>query len=290
MRKPILLAIALAGLLTPAAFAAHYSDLYVIPVVARTPGVNGTNWMSDVAIQNFQTSPLEVNLVFIAGGLGMTDNITNLPSTGESFTVPAGGSLIIGDVLEEMGETAIGALLVGGNQPFAVTSRAYSMTPDGDTIGQTVVPARDFLEQAIGDTDNSMATAYLPGLISNARFRTNLGFVAGTSNFAQPLDIEIRLRNAAGASIGTMRVPVAGGSFTHYQFSSKSVSTQSFDAGSAEVRILAGDGAVIPYASVIDNGTADAVFVLGTFPPNTAIPKRGAGSPFRELMLRMTGR
>jgi len=267
----------------------HYSDFYVIPIAGHTPGVNGTLWMSDVAIQNFQTTPLTVQLVFIQSGENRSDNV--LPILGGtmqgSVTVAPGGSTLIKDVLKNFlaQPSVTGAILIGADRPFAVTSRSYSMVPSGDTVGQTVPPARDFIDNTIGRTDLSMAVAYVPGLINNANFRSNLGFVAGNGSATSQMILEVSLRNAAGAMIGTpRRFLIGAGVFTHLQFSSRSIADSSFDIGSATFRIVEGSGAVVPYASVIDNRTADAVFVAGQFPANSTV----ANKDFSQSLFRTT--
>jgi len=62
-----------------------------------------------------------------------------------------------------------------------------------------------------------------------------------------------------------------------------SVANVNYDAGAAEIRITTGDGAVAPYASVIDNKTNDAIFIPSVFPPSTPFSAT-AGSTFRTLV------
>ncbi|HEX8152524.1 MAG TPA: hypothetical protein VF698_05335, partial [Thermoanaerobaculia bacterium] len=249
---------------------------------AHTPGVNGTMWMSDVAIQNFQQSALTIELVLVESGFANTNNVFPLTSA----TIPANGSVLLKDVLNAYrGTTAItGAILIGADRPFAVTSRTYSMAPSGDTVGQTVMPARDFIENTTRPTNLTTAVAYIPGLINNSRFRTNLGFVAGNASSTDALALTITLRDAAGAMVGNQRfIAIPAGGFVHTQFSA---SDRTFDIGSAEFRISQGSGAVVPYASVIDNVTADAVFVPGVFPASPAPAGNGGAmmpSVFRDL-------
>lgn len=290
MRKLAITAALFALLLAPQAFANHYADFYVIPVAIDAPGANGTQWMSDVAIYNFGTTPLTVEMLFIQSGQGDPNNTTDVTPTSLPIPIPGRGSVILKDVLDLIpGDTNIGAILIGANAPFAVTSRAYSLSPTGDTVGQTVLPARDFLENAVGDVNNAGAVAYIPGLIANSRFRTNLGFVAATTNDnAAGMTVEVTIRDSSGGSVGSRLFTIPGGNFTHVQFPSTAITgtvlpNSSFDAGSADFRIVAGDGAVVPYVSVIDNVTADAVFVSGQFPPNAAFAKSGVPSAFREL-------
>lgn len=283
--------------MSTAAVASHYSDLYVIPVVSHTPGQNGTNWMSDVAVQNFAAVPLNVQLIFIASGEGRLDNVVPVLTNtiNGSVTVPPNGSVLLKDVLGNMPgmDSAIGSLIVGGDRPFAVTSRAYSMTPDGNTIGQTVPASANFLNVTEGTINLSTAVAYVPGLIQNDRFRTNLGLVvANATGFDSVLNVSIAVRNAAGTVVGTRQVTVGPGAVTHIQFPVRSLmgaGTATFDIGSAEFRITQGSGSVVPYASVIDNQTADAVFITGKFPDNSSMAMSQGlflPSPFRDLLQR----
>jgi hypothetical protein len=273
MRKLRTFIIAAAVLLCcTAAYADHYSDLYVVPIAGHTRGQNGTNWMSDVAIQNFQNAPLTVQFVVIESGAS-TDNVYPLTTeeNSGSVIVPVGGSVLLTDVLNghRGAASTTGALLIGGNHPFALTSRTYSQSPAGNTVGQTVPGAADFLDNTIEPIDLSTATAYLPGLVQNASYRTNLGFVAANgSGSSEGMTLSITLRGASGATLGTRSVSVAPGEVVQMQFSARTIAEESFDIGSAELRITSGTGSVVPYASVIDNQTADAAFISGAFPQN----------------------
>lgn len=290
MRTRLVTAVALL-LVCSAAYANHYSDFYVIPVAAHTNGVNGTRWMTDIAIQNFQSTPLAVELALIESGEGSTDNVFPI---GDSVTVPANGSVMLSDVLNgHRGLAGVaGAILIGSDRPFAVTSRTFSMTPDGNTIGQTVPPVRDFIDNTFGSTDLANAVAYVPGIVDNAKFRSNLGAVLGNGSLSSDLVVTVTLRGANGAVAGTRTITVAPGNFTHLQFNARSVlGSAPMDIGSAEFRITSGSGAVVPYASVIDNATADAVFISGVFPSNDTGPSSASASSdsiFRRLLGRVT--
>lgn len=294
MYKTKLLTLLIGAILTMPLAAQNSSDLYILPVASHTPGLSGTTWMSDVAIQNPQTTPLTVQLLLIESGEGNPDNVFPVTTTNTTgaVTIPAGGSVLLKDVLNGYRgmANAAGSLIVGGDKAFAVTSRSYSMTPAGNTIGQTVPPAANFIDNTVGVTNNQTAVAYLPGLINNVQFRTNIGFVAGNaSNSGQPMIVQIVVRNASGSAIGTRAFSIPGGAFTHVQFNITSIAPVTLDIASATVSIIQGNGAVVPYASVIDNGSADAVFVLGQFPANApAAGKTAVSSVFRDLFIRMT--
>lgn len=283
MRRILSLAALAVTLLAPAAMANHLADFYVIPVASHTPGLGNTMWMSDIAIRNVSaTSDLTAQFVFIESGeanssdINNTDNIFPLASDtipGGSVTVPPNGTVLLKDVLKNYRNmpASVGAILVGGDRPFAVTSRSYVTREDGGTVGQTVPPVRDFLENVLGGTTNNAMLAYLPGLINNLNYRTNIGFVAGNSGSSGGnLVVLVTLRDSSGAMIGSPRpFFLRPGTFTHIQFPSSVVANKAYDLASAEIQIAQGNGVVVPYASVVDNKSADATFITAMFPNNT---------------------
>jgi len=272
----------LAALIVAPLHADPYSSLYVIPVVGHTPGANGTNWVSDLAIQNFQSTPISVSMILVQSGEGSFDNTS---AAGSSVTVPAGGSVLLHDVLSSFPNTT-GALLVGADAPFAVISRAFNTA---NRVGTGVPPVSDFLESAPGVTNNSTAAAYVPGLIANAGFRSNLGFVAATANGAAPMAVQLTIRGADGSTLGsrTFIVP-GGGALEQVQMGTNVLTSSTFDIASAEFRITSGSGSVVPFASIVDNITADSVFVVGMFPPNTLSAKTALPSAFAQAFERLT--
>jgi len=282
------LALAVTLLFSPALLlASENADLYVIPVAGHLTGTGGSNWASDIAIQNFQSTPLTVQLIVIESGEGMPDNVSALDSqVGSSVTVPANGTRILRDALNGhrgLPQT-IGAVIVGADRPFAISSRSYSTAASGATESESVMPVRDFIDNSLGDTNLAVATAYVPGLTANSRYRTNLGFVAGSGS-PSGLTLEVTLRGADGTLLGTRMFTIPGAAFEHVQFSSTSMTNQTFDEASATYRIVSGDGAVIPYASVVDNLSAAGFYISGQFPANAPFAN---SSVFRSLFKRIT--
>jgi hypothetical protein len=55
-----------------------------------------------------------------------------------------------------------------------------------------------------------------------------------------------------------------------------------FDIGSADFRITEGEGVVVPYASVIDNTTREATYLMGVF-PETGAPQSLRSNIFQSL-------
>lgn len=290
MRRLTILTLLLACLAVPAAYAQSvFSDTYVIPVAAHTPGAFGTTWMTDVVINNFHTTPLNVQFIVIESGENNSDNIFPLVSTAVngSVTVQPNSTVLLHDVLAGYnGRTSTtGALILGGDQTFAATSRTYANTATGVmTGGQTVPAVSQFFENATGRSDNTFV-AVLPGITNNGTARTNIGFVAGSGSAAgATMAVEVTIRNAAGQSLGTKLISIPAGNFTHTQFSVSSITNTPFDLGTAEIRIVQGLGTVVPYASVVDNATSAATYVMGSFPASTALGKGSIDSNiFRSL-------
>lgn len=285
MRKPLL--ILLIALFAPiAAHANHYADTYVIPVVGHVQGANGTMWMSDLAIRNFSNAPLTVEFVVIESGGDTADNVYPLSGTtvDDTVTVPANSTVQLRDIMAgHRGMTnPIGALVVGANAPFAITSRAYS---NRAPLGQTVLPARDFLDNSFGTADNT-GFAYIPGVVNNAEARTNVGFVAGSGGSSAQMVVEVTVRNGAGGVGGTRNFVIPAGSFAHMQVPLSSIAPGTFDIGSVDVRVAEGEGVVVPYASVIDNTTGEAAYIMGVTPPTGAQMLQRMPSLFRLLLER----
>jgi len=287
MRKPAILLLFVCTLAASAAHAATYSDTYVIPVVGHTIGANGTTWMSDLAIRNISNSSMDVQLVVVESGENTTDNVFPLVTDDlDGFvTVGPNSTVMLEDIMDGYRGrmNALGALIVGADRPFALTSRTYS---NRSPLGQTVPGTADFLDNSLGTIDNN-AVAYIPGVINNARARTNAGFVAGSGGSTSTnMTVEVSVRNAAGGIVGTRRITVAPGQFIHVQFNIRTISLAQFDVGTLEFRIVEGEGTVVPYASVVDNATGEAAYIMGQFPNSTPTTSAFRTNLFRSLMER----
>jgi hypothetical protein len=271
-----------------AAHANHYSDTYVIPVAGHAPGANGVTWMSDLSIRNISTEVLTVEMVFIETGDQNFDNIQPLISDNvdASVTLQANETVHLADILDGYRDrtNSLGAVILGGNRPFAVTSRAYSSL---SAVGETVPATGDFLENSLELADNT-GFAYIPGVAQNAAWRTNFGFVAGAGGSLSPMVVEATVRAAAGGVLGTRTFVIEAGNFAHHQINLRSIAPGNFDVGSIDVRVTAGEGSVVPYASLIDNNTGEAAYIMGTLPDTT--PSNGAiarPNVFRSLVKRI---
>jgi hypothetical protein len=265
MRKTVLF---LSLLLSISAYGNHYADTYVIPIAGHIQGANGSMWRTDVVIRNFRSSALEVDFIVIESGLDTSNNVQPLTSdtVNGTVTIPANDTVLIEDIMKGHGASTgmTGALIVGADFPFAISSRTYN---DTVALGQTVPATRDFFANSFGDADNA-AFAYIPGIVNNGVARTNVGFTAGAGGSAAPMTVEILIRNDTGAEVGSQQITIPAGRFMHIQVPVGPMlqAGSSLDLGSVDFRIVAGEGVVVPYASVIHNASSVATFMLGQFP------------------------
>ena len=162
---------------------------WIVPGSAHASGSGGTNWRTDLTLVNPGSGAANATIWFLPAG---ADNGT-LP-TPTTRTVPAGGQLVIPDILDTLfGRSGGGALVVESTETaLTVASRTYNKLPDRE-YGMALpgVPTT----QAIGPGE----TGHLVFLVKSSRYRTNVGF-AGTS--AQGGTVRVKLRDASGALIG----------------------------------------------------------------------------------------
>jgi hypothetical protein len=212
----------------------------IVPVVARTPGLGGTVWRSDVSIHN----PTNATMILELRLLGTTRSVTLFP----------GHTTTIEDVMTFMGAgNGTGALEIvkpaGGAGPI-VSSRTYTPRAGSTgTFGQ-FVPARD--------TTAFTADAVITGLRSDAAFRTNVGFVSSSS---APISITVTLIDGGGVERG--RTTVTVGPKGQVQMPLSALFTVSV-SGRFSLRAHTDAGPVmLMYGSVIDNSSGDPIFSEG---------------------------
>lgn len=231
--------------MTSAASAAEYSDLYIIPVAGHTTGAFGTSWRSDVVLHNIQSAPITVEIALIESGRAPSA----APVAVSDLHLMPGETRVLSDVAGDLERNVTGSLIVGADMPFAVTSRTWAERTAGRTLGQTVTPV-----PMSGTADAVNAMAVLPSLTTDAGQRSNIGVFVAASH--APLVAEVAMLSAAGAALGSQLIAVDEPGFIHRQFAAAPGAT-------AVIRILQGDGIAVPYASTIDNVSAEALFVSG---------------------------
>jgi len=210
-----------------------------IAAVAHAPGVNGTNFVSDVQIFNGGASTANVTAIFTPSGADGTTNFAAM-----KLEIAPQQVVALNDVVTAVMQAAgTGQLDFSGDvENLIVSSRTYNSTAAG-TFGQSIPSISP--DEAIGAGD--LATITL--LRRNIDFRSNIGFaeVAGRSGTAR-----FTFLDSAGNTVGTADYPVVP--FSHFQ------TALLMDAVRADVTMI-GNGRIAAYGSVVDNHSSDGMYI-----------------------------
>ena len=225
------------------------SSTLIVPVAASSPGAQGTRWKTDLTLAADDSGDVDDVRLHL---------VTSATDGSEPLEVALGLAQSSGVQLRDVVRTAmeqdpaVGALFITSSAPISAVSRTFNDDPSG-TYGQ-MVPALPLAAARAGT-----APAALIQLARTARFRTNLGFVNLTD---QALTLQAAASRADGSSLGTW--PVTLGPYGFLQQNDPLSWLTSDAVEDAFVVVTAADDAAryVTYASVVDNVSGDAVFVL----------------------------
>jgi hypothetical protein len=217
---------------------------YLVPVVVRGEGQQGTTWATDLVLHNRGPGRAITNL-YLLESLPVGD------TRAVQVAVPEQASLHLQDLLLSSFASGIGAgaLLVAADQPLILSSKTYAPGPDG-TTGQQI-PGFD-LSQVVTGTD----PVTLIQLTDSSAFRTNIGFSSVSSS---ELTIDVDLFLADGTGVGQLSVVLPP--FGHTQIGNVLWSNAGMTGDwFAVVSSPDGNAAYFPYASRVDNRSGDPIF------------------------------
>jgi hypothetical protein len=262
------------GVGTPAIFAAGLlladvpstaaTDL-VVPVVARTPGLNGTIWSTSLEIHNTGDQIASAALFFNRSG---SDNTT--PAASAQVEIPANETLVIDDLLDEAFALAddAGSLDIISSEPVFAHARIANDGGAAGSFGQSApaVPAAWALgRDDVPGTNPDAGTATLFECREDADFRCNLG-VASVANL--PLIVDVTAWSGADPVGTPLTLDIEP--FSHIQVNRilQTMGVAVTRGVRLEVAAAPGsDGRFFAYISKIDNQSGDAVFLLGDHEP-----------------------
>ncbi|MBI4915995.1 MAG: hypothetical protein HY825_09105 [Acidobacteria bacterium] len=256
IRRFLALTLALAAAGTAAG--RELTSSYVITAVANTPGLDGTDWHSDVTIYN----PHAFELPIVMQLLPSNRNNTGAVPTVELSVLPY-ETLNLWDILGPDGFAArgsTGALLVYADDQritcpsleslcdFVVFARTYTLNPrqGGGEFGQAVpgFPANLGMDWTV--------MGYLPQVSDDGDFRTNVGVASITPGWVK---VRTDLQDPDGNIIDRRdhMIPPYG----HVQWRLE----QGVTGGTVAAYIVEApdDAIVYPYASTVNWQTGDAV-------------------------------
>ncbi len=225
---------------------------YWIAVASRATGVANSQWRTDLGLLSLSNATASVEVRFY-GPNGLRTRTT---------TVAPRNQVIITDVIEWVapGTIGSGAIQVCSNQPLYISSRTYNQLPAGDPC----FPNGTF-GQYIGSLNASAGIgagqfAWLPQLVENWSYRTNIGLMNMGSTSA---NVRVTLYDGSGRYLASYTENLTAGEWSQKSrpfYNTGGLGLTNMPAGSALVEVLTGSG-VIAYASLIDNFTNDATTI-----------------------------
>jgi hypothetical protein len=235
-----------------AAVSAATEVLYV-PASANAEGANQTRWRTDLEIKAEGDDDAVFTIELLESNRNNSD-----PAVIDG-SVPAGQCLRMENLLEtSFGFTGTAALrLTTSSGEILATSRTYNDDPGG-TYGQTVsaIPGN----RAVGLGGRATLIQLSRSSDPSTGFRTNIGFLNAV---AESIDVETTLYLADGSSVGSITRNLRP--FEHRQLNDvfHLAGVDHVVDGYAVVTTSTVSGGFIAYASVVDNGSGDAVFIAG---------------------------
>jgi subtilisin family serine protease len=221
----------------------------LVPVVARTEGLSGTQWRSDLRVLNHGSFSIHVDAELrFQGSIG-------LPSVVESFELQPGQAVTLDDVVQTLFgyDSAVGSLrLVPREGPAAIcaTSRTANHGGSSGTYGQ-YVPAVT--------AGGGVVQGVLLHVDKGPNTRSNLGLV---ETDGQSVGIEIRLLDEVGRPLGSF-TRMTLGPWESVQLNDIFSILGADDRHNSRIELVkdSGGGSFFAYASVIDAESGDAIFV-----------------------------
>ena len=230
------------------------SVLRVIPAIGHLDGANGSKFRSDLYLFNNSGSPKTLTLQ------AKLWDVPENPSTLQ-FTLLPFEARVIRDVLQTaFGKSGIARLRFTSQGSFndtsvRVTSRTYTIDPNGGTYGFLMPPLNSFQSGSPGDTLEILGASLDP------HFRTNLGLVELTAFPAsQASRAKIEIIDDGGRSLDSFEVsvPSAGGMQINDLFHARGLPES---PRPVLIRVSTITGMIGAYAAFVDNGTNDPAYV-----------------------------
>ena len=245
---------------------------------ARTPGLNGTNWKSDVRIFNPSAQPTSV---WIAELPIIADN--SQPFVVGPFVLNPHAVLVLNDILGTIAQFGgpqytKAAIRVTYQNPDGiapiVTNRTYTPSPGGGTFGQYAPGVPVY----VGMTPSTLWITGLRNTGLDQGFRTNYSIANLRGDAGGVPNVAATLYDATGTAVAGTKLFPALQPFGYLQDSVKNLfgaATQT--VGTFALKVDVPQGADIQvFASVVDNLTGDPVLIPGTPTPNSPIFIAGA--------------
>jgi len=245
------------SLLSIASLAPESSDDVIVTGAGHLHGAFGTIFTSDLAITNASSGPRTVDLTLLASGIGAP------PTPPAPLTLGAGQTVVLHDVLQNtfgFMTDVLAGIRIHPESPASIVASVRTTTPNqagGGRYGFFV----DGVYPAAALSAGGKATSI--HLENDSRFRTNFGF---TEIAGAPVTVRVTFFDENGTPLGTRAYPVPAGGFVQTS-SADLLGAAVVGNGYMEFTIDSGTGAVLPFATVVDDITGDGIYVPGEKQP-----------------------
>jgi hypothetical protein len=226
------------------------NNRYVVPGMAELPnGVN--NFHSDLRVYNGGPAEVSATLTYYPQGNGT-------PVTA-ARQIASGAILTVDNVLPALfnATNTGGSIVVTTSAPSALvaTGRTYTNVEGGGTYGQFIPGIMP--EEGVGRNDGALHVLQLE---QSDRFRSNLGLAELTGN---SVTVRVSLTLPDSKTTPSVNVDLAPNEFRQLGRVIESLigsGTQTYNSR-ITIEVLAGNGRVTAYGSVIDNESKDPTYV-----------------------------
>lgn len=220
----------------------------IIPAAGTGPGLNNSNWETELVIHNGSSRGLDLNLVY---------HDASGSSTQKPFFVGPRTTSTAADVVRTVFSVGAGtgAIEVNYDDSFAgriaVTSRTFNVAADGSKVGQDVPAVDAATAPGVGDV------IVLAGPEFAAQFRLNFGLYAVSDT-----DVNWELIRTDGTIAASKEITYSGG--TQVQYNNGIVTLLNATAQDGDVIYAnVNKGQAIAYASAINGQSGDPTYVPG---------------------------
>lgn len=235
-------------LIMPVNTATVSADRYVLPGMAQAIGFNA-NWRSDVRLLNAGTAAVPATITFYEQGNPTPRSVTKNVNAGEMLVFDQALQSLFG-----LDNSAGGAIVVTtpGNSKLVASARTYNLTSAG-TYGQFVPGIT--AGEGVGVRDRALQVLQAE---SSDRFRTNLGIVEMTG---QPVTVQISAYTPDSKISVNAEWNLGPNEFIQINNVLGRLNISRAYNARISMKVIAGDGKISGYASLIDNRTQDPTYI-----------------------------
>lgn len=236
------------------------SEIAWLPVVGRSQGAAGTNFITDVRLVNTSAQPATVVAEFWASSTSGHSE----PSAAATFEVAAGAQEVINNVTGELfnAPNGLGALRFTSSQPLIVSARVNNDLREAG-LGTTGFAMHGVPPSAATESGTIpfLSQSDIDEIGQGIGFRTNLGWFNPGDSAAQVVVTARASESGDVIAVGTLTVPAG----SHVQQQAIAVLPSLATAPAADrtdfYLTYQSSKPIFFYGSVVDNRTGDSVYI-----------------------------